>query len=174
MNNAAFDLAEEFNKKKVEYKLHQPLWDKYDLSAIDLDFNNWNTIKYLNDDATDFGDQIDTIPNDTGGLYIFFIRCKVINGITDFPVYVGKAKLTANQNLRKRCREYFTKYAREDERPLITKMIRYWGKELYLSFMHLGNNDDIVDYEKKLINSLLLPFNTEIPETDIRQAVNAF
>lgn len=174
MLKSAFELAEDLNKKKIAYSLHQPLWSKYDLSALDLNIANWHTIKYLNENASDFSAEISDVPNDLGGLYLFSIKCDVISGITDYPVYIGRAQLTKGQNLRKRCREYFRKYAREDERPLITKMINYWGHNLYLSFMTFDENDDIIDYEKKLINSLLLPFNNQIPDTEISAAIKAF
>lgn len=174
MNGSAFNLGEEIVLKTVDFKLQQSLWLKYDLSEVDLQLVNWTTIKYLNQDGDDFHDDIDRIPNDTGGLYMFSINCPVIPGRTEFPVYIGRAQLTENQNLRKRCREYFTKFAREDERPKITRMFKYWAKELYLSFMPLAQNQVIIDFEKKLINSLLLPFNDEIPEKEISQAVKAF
>lgn len=174
MKNAAFRLAEEIKLREVKYKLHHGLWSKYDLGLINLEFTNWTSVKYLNDNATDFSDEINQLPNDQGGLYLFYVKCPIIIGITEFPFYIGRAQLTDGQNLRKRCREYFTKYAREDERPKITTMIRYWGKELHLAYKVINDNDEVIDYEKKLINSLLLPMNDEIPEQEIKQAVKAF
>ncbi len=174
MITTAFDLGEEILKKTLPYKLHQDLWNKYDFDPLDLDFQNWTTIKYLNEDGSDFSNEINEIPNNRGGLYLFTIKCDIINSLTIYPVYIGRAQFTENQNLRKRCREYFTKYLRTDERPLITKMLKYWGKELYLSFIEIEENIEIVDLEKKIINSLLLPFNSEIPDIEIRQAVSAF
>lgn len=174
MLNTAFHLGEEIKLKTVEYKLHQKLWEWYDLTVLDLRLSNWITIKYLNDEGTGFNEDIDLVPVNSGGLYMFSIRCPIIPGITEYPAYIGRALLTEGQNLRKRCREYFTKYSRSDERPKITKLFEYWSNNLYLSFMTLEENQDIVDYEKKLINSLLLPFNDEIPEKEVRQAVKAF
>ncbi|WP_430410859.1 hypothetical protein [Kordia sp.] len=174
MITSAFQLGEEILSKTLPYKLHQDLWRKYDFSPLDLNYENWTTIKYLNNDCSSFSDEINTVPNNCGGLYLFTIKCSVINKLTEYPVYIGRAQYTANQNLRKRCREYFTKYLRSDERPLITKMLKYWGNELYLSFITIDENIEIVDLEKKIINSLLLPFNSEIPDVEIRQAVAAF
>jgi len=174
MNNNAFDLGEEIKVRSVEYRLHRDLWQKYDLSKIDLNFNNWRTIKYLNNDGTDFSDSIDDLPNDKGGLYLFSVGCPLIQGITEYPMYIGRAQHTIGQNLRKRCKEYFHKYSHEDERPKITRMFKYWSKDLYLSFLVIDENEDIVDFENKLINSLLLPFNDEIPDKDFKQAIKAF
>ena len=174
MLDSAFELGKEIDNKKVLYKLHQPMWIKYDFDEVDLQLNNWTTIKYLNNDASGFHDDIENIPNDSGGLYLFSIKCPIIPGMTDYPAYLGRAKLTDRQNLRKRCREYFNKWYRNDERPKITRMIKFWGKDLYLSFMELEDNNDIDNYEGQLINSLLLPFNDKIPDKEIQQAINAF
>jgi excinuclease UvrABC nuclease subunit len=174
MRNEAFELGEKINSRRICYKLYQPLWVKYDLSALDLSIENWTTIKFLDDTGEHFNDEITEVPNNTGGLYMFSIKCKVITGITDYPVYIGRAQFSEGQNLRKRVREYRNKFARENERPLITKMFKYWAPDLYLSFIPIDENDEIIDYEKKLINSLLLPFNTEIPDQEIKQAITAF
>lgn len=174
MNSSAFELGQEIKLKTLSYRLHQELWCKYDLTGIDISFSSWTRIKYLNDDGTDFHTDIDFLPNDKGGLYMFYINCPIIKGITEFPFYIGRAQLTEGQNLRKRCREYFLKYKSDNERPKITTMFKYWGKDLHLSFIVLADNLNIVDYEKKLINSLLLPMNDEIPDQEIKQAVKAF
>lgn len=174
MLNTAFEIAEELELRKIEYKLHAATWIKYDLSALDLKFSDWNTIKYLNDDGSDFHPDVETLPNNTGGLYMFSINCPVIPGMTEYPVYIGRAQITAGQNLRKRCKEYLQKFLRNDERPKITRMFRYWSKDLYLSYISMADNDVIVGFEMKLINSLLLPFNDEIPDVELRQAIKAF
>lgn len=174
MLNSAFDLAEETRLRTIEFRLNPTLWSRYDLSRVDLNFQNWKTIKYLDASGSDFHPDIETVPADTGGLYLFSIVCPVIKGVTEYPAYIGRAQMTEGQNLRKRCREYFTKFSREDERPLITKLFKYWAANLYFSYLALQENATIIDYEKRLINSLLLPFNTEIPEKEIRDAVSAF
>lgn len=174
MLNKAFHDGEQIKLRTVEFKLYDVMWAKYDLSSLDLCLSNWSTIKYLNDTATDFHPDVSLLPNDKGGLYMFSIVCPVIPGRTEYPAYIGRAKLTDGQNLRKRCREYRTKYLRDDERPKITTLFNYWGQNLWLSFIPLEDNDEIVDFEKKLINSLMLPFNDEIPDIEIRQAVKAF
>jgi len=174
MLTEAFDLGEQLKLKEVYYKLHQPVWHKHDFSGIDLSLSKWTTIKYLNDDGNDFHQEINQLPNDRGGIYMFSIKCPIIPGMTDFPAYIGRAKMTEYQNLRKRCREYFTKWYRNDERPLITKLIKYWGSDLYLSFIELGENDEIQEYEDKLVRSLLLPFNADRHDVKINQAIQAF
>ena len=174
MLSSAFDLGEQMTLRLLSYTLYPPLWQKYALPNVDLSFSKWNSIKYLNDNGNDFNADINTVPNNTGGLYLFYIKCNIMPGITEFPFYIGRAQYTDGQNIRKRVKEYFSKFSKDDERPKITKMFKYWGENLYLAYLTLNDNDDVKDFEKKLINSLLLPMNDEIPDIEIRQAVKAF
>ncbi|MER3374042.1 MAG: hypothetical protein RIM83_05335 [Allomuricauda sp.] len=174
MTGNAFSLGEELELRKVEYKLHGELWNKFNSHDFDLKFENWTKIKYLNDDANDFDESIDNVPNDKGGLYMFYVECKIISGITEYPLYVGRAQITEHQNLRKRVKEYFNKYKSNNERPKLTRMFKYWKKDLRLAYFPLDDNEDVINIEKQFINSLLLPMNTEIPDIEIKQAMKAF
>lgn len=174
MTTPAFELGEYLTLRKIEYKISDILWAKYDFPEIDISFNKWHSIKYLNDDGTAFNGAINDVPNNSGGLYLFYAKCHIIPGITEYPFYIGRAQFTENQNLRKRVKVYFQKYRLEDERPKITKMFKYWANDLYLAFLPLETNEAIIDYEKRLINALLLPMNTEIPDKEVRDATVAF
>src|SRR5690606_10299220 len=174
MNDSAFLLSEELELRKVEYKLHRGLWNQFNFPNLDLSFENWAKIKYLNADANALNPEVDIIPNNSGGLYMFYVKCEIISGITEYPLYVGRAQFSEHQNLRKRVKEYFQKYAKNNERPRITKMFKYWASELHLAYYPLDENDGINELEKQFINSLLLPMNTKIPDTEISQAINAF
>lgn len=171
---SAFDLGENLNNQSVSYYLHKPLWDRFNFTKIDISFANWNTIKYLNTNADDFDTAINSIPNNCGGLYLFYIKCEILSGLTEFPFYIGRAQYTEGQNLRKRVKEYFQKYSRSNERPKITRMFKYWSSDLYLAYLPLDENNDIIDLEKQLINYLLFPMNDEIPDKEIKQAIKAF
>ncbi len=171
---SAFDLGEEITLRTLEYRAFNTLWRKYTLPTLDISFKNWKTIKYLNEGGDDFNPLIDTVPDDKGGLYLFYAQCPIITGITDCPFYIGRAQLTVNQNLRKRVKEYFSKFSKDDERPKITRMFKYWSADLHLAYFILDDNEDVIDFEKKLINSLLLPMNDQIPDKEIRQAIKAF
>ena len=174
MLSSAFDLGEHLRLTNLEYSISTVLWNRYPLPSIDLSFNRWNSIKYLNDSISDFHVDIVNVPNDAGGLYLFYVKCPILSGITEYPFYIGRAQITQGQNLRKRVKEYFQKYARDGERPKITKMFKYWSSDLYLAYLPLHQNNDIIDFEKNLINGLLLPMNDQIPEKEIRDAVKAF
>jgi hypothetical protein len=171
---AAFDFGEDMKLRTVEYKLYQPMWAYFTHRKMDISFGRWKVIKYLNAKGTGLHKDVKNLPSNKGGLYLFFIQCPVITGMTEFPCYIGRAQYSTSQNLKKRCREYFQKYAKTNERPKITRMMRYWGKDLFLAYYPLSNNKTIQSLEKQLINSLLLPMNEEIPDTIIRQAKKAF
>jgi excinuclease UvrABC nuclease subunit len=174
MDASAFQLGQEIHERKVTYILHKDLWDKFSYPGLNISFQNWQSIKYLNDQGTDFSDEIGNIPNDSGGLYLFYTKCQIITGITEYPFYIGRAQLTDGQNLRKRVKEYFQKFSKDDERPKIYKMFSLWGKNLYLAYFPLPDNTTIIDLEKDVINSLLLPMNDLIPDKKIKQAIKAF
>jgi hypothetical protein len=174
MNDSAFILGEELELRKVEYKLHLGLWNKFNFPNLDLRFDNWTKIKYLNANADDLEADVENVPENTGGLYMFYVKCTIISGITEYPLYVGRAQFSEHQNLKKRVKEYFQKYYKNNERPKITRMFKYWASELYLAYITLDENGEINDLEKQFINSLLLPMNTKIPDTEISQAISAF
>ncbi len=174
MNSSAFDLGEKLNNNKVVYILHKPLWERYNSQNFDLAFINWTKIKYLNDQGDDFNISVETIPRDIGGLYLFYVKCEIISGITEYPFYVGRAQLTEGQNLKKRVKEYFQHFSRNDERPKIFRMFKYWAPELHLAYFPLDDNINVINLEKELINSLLLPMNDQIPDTIIKDAIKAF
>lgn len=174
MENSAFDLGEHLSNRKLTYKASPLLWSKWDVKEIDLAFSNWKIIKFLNDKGNNFHNDILKVPNNKGGLYMFFVKCEVLPGITELPMYIGRAQITKGQNLRKRVKEYYTKFAKEKERPKITLMFKYWATDIHLAYYELDDNCQIIDLEKKLINSTLLPMNDAIPDKIIRDAVKAF
>ncbi len=176
MLNSAFELAEHRKLREVTYSVSNKLWEKFALAntKLDISFKNWTSIKYLNDEANDFNQDVASIPNDKGGLYLFYAKCPIIPGITEFPFYIGRAQLTPNQNLRKRIKEYFLQYKREEDRPKVTRMLRYWGEDLFVAYLIVDSNQDIITSESLLINSLLLPMNDQIPDKEIRDGVKAF
>lgn len=76
--------------------------------------------------------------------------------------YIGRAKKTKYQNLRKRISEY----AREKERLKIVNMKRFWSPYLYVQYLPLPleSNECIDELEKELIKAILPPLD-EYPDT---------
>lgn len=117
----------------------------------------WKEIKYYSDG--ELNSEIQSIPNDCGGIYVFLIKPEVIPQIHLYLAYIGRAKHTQYQNLRKRVCEY----AKETKRPKICMLKDQWRDHLYLSYLPLDNNDLIEEMEEELIKAILPPFNDQYP-----------
>lgn len=174
MDGNAFDIGADLNSKRIRYFLSNSLWLKFGSASKILDFPSWKSIKYLNENGTNLNSAISKIPDNQGGLYLFFVPCPVLPGLTEFPLYIGRAQLTENQNLRKRVKEYFQHYMRDDERPKIYRMLKLWGPELMVAYHEFEENSDTIDLEKRIINSTLFPMNDQIPDKELKAAIKAF
>ena len=49
-------------------------------------------------------------------------------------------------------------------RPKIATMRETWGKELYIKYLPLNDNETIRKVEKELIRVIIPPFNDQIPD----------
>lgn len=132
---------------------------------------NWSDeIKYLNDTNDNVSDSINMLPTNTGGIYIFYIKGLNLSFIENYIVYIGRCKITQNQNIRKRAKEYFS-----DNRPQITRLFKHWKQYIYYRYYPETNNDLIDSLETKLIRSILPPLNEKIPDRiEIQNTVPAF
>jgi hypothetical protein len=176
MKYEAFVLSDKIKVHDVVH-YHSPLlWNNFNFSDFDVKLANWsNEIKYLTADELDVTEEIKNLPNDSGGIYIFFIKGSIIPQFENHLAYVGRAKLTGTHNLRIRCRKYFYEFFDEEHgRPKITRLIGKWGNSLYLRYLALTDNDQITRLEAELINAILPPFNDEIPNKIVKQAIAAF
>ncbi|MEX1013572.1 MAG: hypothetical protein WDZ80_00230 [Candidatus Paceibacterota bacterium] len=155
---------EENKKFDVVYYLFPERWKKVSIDDSILREENWSEeIKFLDKLDSGISDEIKSISNKVGGIYYFFIKGVVLPSFEKYPAYIGRAKYTDSQNLRKRCMEYYTEYFKKDTRVKISKMIKKWGSYLYLRYLPLEDNELIVNTEASLINGILPPFNDRIP-----------
>jgi hypothetical protein len=174
MQSNAFELGEQIKLHTFEFKLYPKLWDEFEFDEFSINDLEWHEVKYLNNDASDFSDQVKALPNNQGGIYLFIIKNPILPEVTEFLAYIGRAKYTDSHNLRVRCKQYHTTYLNEKERPKITTLMKYFKDKLYLRYATIGNNNHIDILEAELINSILPPFNDVIPKKITRQAVDAF
>jgi len=174
-----FDLLKnDWNNHTIKFTLSPTLWQDADEINTYFDKLTIHSIKFFNDDCTEINEKITTLPNNKGGIYFFILKNDVLPNLSSHIMYIGRAHLTSHQNLRKRCREYFTKYYKDHtERPHINNMLNIWNKHLYLYYIELTDNDEIDMIEKKLINNIIPPFNHDIPHAElkrVRTAMTAF
>lgn len=134
--------------------------------------NLWSEeIKYINREGDGISEEILNLPNDIGGIYLFYIKGLNLPFMENYILYVGRCKKTSNQNIRKRAKEYY----RDTDRSLIKKMFRLWKDYLYYRYFPDNDNDRIDKNEIYLIRALLPPFNERIPDRiDIQPTVSAF
>lgn len=170
----AFQLGEQIKLHTFEFKLCPILWKKFSIEPELMDSLEWVESKFLNEDCSDFSEEVKKMPNNSGGIYLFIIKSHIIKDVSEYLAYIGRAQFTKDHNLRVRCRRYLTQYLNEDERPKITTLMHYFKNNLFIRYAKVDDNDLIIRLEADLINSLLPPFNDEVPEKKIREAVNAF
>ena len=173
MNNyRAFTLTDDANCM-ISYYLTPQRWidNCIDKTNPIVDEKNWaDEIKYLDVDNKNISDEIKNIPNNTGGVYMFFIKGINLPFIEKYIVYVGRCKYTPTQNIRKRAMEYFN-----DNRPFVKQMFNRWKEYLYYRYFPDTNNDNIDKNEAMLIRAILPPFNEQIPDKiEPRATVSAF
>jgi len=167
--NAFLDSGTDVLIHTVNFKLVPNLWCEFDIDISDL---NWTEMKYLKSD-TEIHDDIVNVSNKAGGIYLFYIRCPILNNNSEYLVYIGRCKSTPYQNLRKRLREYnIDKILLE--RPKIKRMRTYWDKYLIVKYTELTDNQRIDEIEDKLFNAILPPFNSKITKVDTSKGVKAF
>lgn len=173
MKYEAFVLSDKIKVHEVKFYLYPELWEQFQHGTFDITNGNWKEVKFLNDTGDDVSDDVKALPGDHGGIYIFIIKNPIIAKITEYLGYIGRAQLTENHNLKVRCRKYFYEWFGENGRPKVTRMIGKWGQYLYLRYIEIDDNNETRQLETKLINSILPPFNDEIPDVIYRQAVSA-
>lgn len=155
-----FDMCTEIKTHKLTFVLNpNRVWDTFNKEFVGIVNKKWNEIKFLNTSGAEINPQLNSlVPNDCGGIYIFTLRTDIIPEIHRYILYVGRVKKTDNQNLRKRINEYY-----KDNRPKITLMREIWGKDLYVRFLPLNDNDVIERLEEELIRIIVPPCNDRYP-----------
>jgi hypothetical protein len=171
----AFVADDDENLKHEVLYYHNPSrWKDNILPADDSirDEKLWSIeIKYLNNDNSDISDDIKSLPTDTGGVYVFFLKGINLPFLENHILYIGRCKYTQAQNIRKRALEYFI----DTKRVMIKKMFRLWSSHLFYRYFPNTDNDWIDKTEAILIRSILPPLNEKIPDkVNIQVTIPAF
>ena len=171
----AFVADDDENLKHEVLYYHNPSRWKDNILPTDdpiRDEKKWSVeFKYLNADNSDISNDIKSLPTDTGGLYIFFLKGINLPFFENHILYIGRCKYTRAQNIRKRALEYFT----DVERVMIRKMFRLWGTYLFYRYFPNTDNDWIAKTEALLIRAILPPLNEKIPDkVNVQATVPAF
>lgn len=163
-----------------EFTINPTLWEDANRINEYINDDDIHEIKYVRNDLQAYDQDVETLPLDKGGLYFFFIKPPINFNKIQYLVYIGRARFTARnkQNLRKRCREYFYDFKnvdKNDERTRkVRRMIKRWGKYLYLNYIELSDNTLIDSLETLLINNIRPPFNSIVPNKIYYRPQDAF
>ena len=167
------DLLSGLKAKKIQIELPSHLWHNIDQKILDvIQTSRWRTFKFFEGDK--HSPEIKKVNNKSGGIYIFYVSPEVIPQNHRIVMYVGRARYTKVQNLRKRINEYYGYVPPNYERPKIAGLFQEWHDDVYCSYMELDCQNEIIDLvEKELINKLLPYCNDAIPDKKIQKAVKA-
>lgn len=173
LDTSMMDLISGFNTKKILLELPSHLWHKISKDVLDIVKKaEWKSFKFF--DGVQRSSEIKRINNKSGGIYLFYISPEVIPQNHRIVMYIGRARYTNNQNLRKRITEYYGYVAPNYDRPKITTMFQQWSEDVYCSYLELDCSNETIDLiEKELINKLLPYCNDAIPDKKIQKAVKA-
>ena len=165
------DIVSSLKSSKIHFIINPLFWETFDEAIRDELHNTsvWEETKFLAEDG-DINPGMNTLPNDSGGIYLFVAKPDIIPNTHSYLMYVGRARCTGSQNLRKRCQEYL----KEQSRPKVKRMSEGWGQYLYIRYLPLTDNTLIDLIEAEIINKILPPFNDAIPNKQVRDAVKAF
>jgi len=142
----------------MNFELNIDKWYTMDEDVRKIVSCEWKMIKYLNDDGTELNSEIDNLPNDIGGIYLFLLKPEILPEVHRYIMYIGRAKKKNNYSLRKRCKDYL-----KDDRPRIAIMREVWGQELYLRYLPLEDDETIEKVERELLRVIIPPCNSQIP-----------
>jgi hypothetical protein len=162
MNRELIDMCAELSSKSKLFSLNPGnVWDKFDTSLRKLvSSSQWHEVKFVDESNGMPHSDMSTIPNNAGGIYVFVLKPDLIPNTHLYIMYIGRARHTNNQNLRKRCREYFS----DTKRVKVAMMKEHWNNHLYIRYLPLTDNNIIDRLEEGLINAVLPPCNDKIPD----------
>lgn len=166
------DMCLDISEKQLRFTLNpDAVWEEFDVKLkLLIDKTEWQEVKFLDDSYKGLHSSMRNLPNKKGGVYVFVLKPEIIPATHLYILYIGRARYTSNQNLRKRCRQYFS----DNKRPKINRMKTTWGNHLYIRYLPLEDNNIIDEMEKALINAILPPCNDEIPSKRLMRSIKAF
>ena len=152
-------------------------WDEVSIDVQkEINSLQWSDyIKYLDDNGK-VSKELNQLPKDTGGFYLFIIQGVTLPHSERYLAYIGRAFYTEKENIRKRVKRYLWESTYKHGRPKIARLFRHWKNYLYIRYCPTQNNDLIEKGEATLIYAVLPPFNSDLPDKKVvfKEPQNAF
>ena len=173
MNSIYDDVDFDIESYVNQFKMAPELWRVFDINDLpDVDFSKWSSIKLISPDGDKFSDEIEAVPKDVGGIYVYCIQPEIIPTCGSYIMYIG---MTAKQSLNTRIQQYQKEIGNDYKRDKIHRLFKKWGKYVYVHFLPVDASDVTIELlEERLIAALLPPCNSRITVKSIKRAVNAF
>ena len=146
-------------KYQIEYTPNQRRWQSNYVGKNNpiCSEQNWSEeIKYFENGK--LSDKIKTLPTNTGGIYMFYLKGINLPFVEHYILYIGRAQCTEDENINLRERHYVY-----DQRELIKTMFSLWKNYIYYRYYPDTDNSLIKKNEVCLIRAIVPPFNTTIP-----------
>lgn len=173
MNSIYDDVDFELSAYRRHFTLAPEFWKVFNIDDLpNADFTKWQTFKLTDETGTRFSDNINKVPDDVGGIYVYCIQPSIIPQCGSYIMYIG---MTSQQSLRTRVNQYQREIGDKYKRDRIHNLFVRWGKYIYLYFLPvIDTKENIEILEDRLIATLLPPCNPEIRVKSVRKAVRAF
>lgn len=158
-----------------KFVLAPELWGKFKIEDLkELDFSKWESIKLIQNGS--FSPEIKKIPNEFGGIYIYCIEPHIIPNAGSYIMYIGKAKKTDYENLRRRISSYNSCLTDDETRPRLHRLFEKWGDYVYVHYLPIACNEDVIAaLEDRLIAAYgKPPCNADVRIKSVKLAVRAF
>lgn len=168
------DVVQNLQTMTWAFCLSTELWKKYKKDTFVVDLDKFEKIKYFKKDSEELSDEIEEIPKNSGGIYIYSIENSLIPFLGSYIMYVGRARKTESENLRVRAKSHYNQYKRHEENERLERMFDYWKQYIYISYLPIDRNDVIDLIEEQLITALTPPCNKKYAAPKVRRKLRAF
>lgn len=168
------DVVQELHLMTWPFCLSTELWKKYEERKSMVDLAQIKKIKYFNENHDALSDDVNQLPSDKGGIYLYVVENSVVPFSGSYIMYVGRARNTESESIKDRAKSHYYKYMRHEENERLERLFDMWKSYIYLLYLPIEGNDMIDLVEDELIVALTPPCNKEYPSPIIRKKLSAF
>ena len=168
------DVVQNLQSMTWAFCLSTELWEKCINNSVTSSLNLMKKIKYFGNSDKQLSEEVDKLPNDRGGVYIYSIENSLVPSLGSYIMYVGRARKTEYENLRIRIKAHFSQYKRHEENERLERVFDNWKQYVYLSYLPMDGNDVIDLMENQLITALTPPCNKQYLAPRVRRKLSAF
>lgn len=168
------DVIQDLHNMTWTFCLSTELWERYETNHLSVDLTKMRKMKYFGKDNYSLSEEIDNLPSDDGGIYIYTIENRLAPLLGSYIMYVGRARKTKTQNLKARAKSHYSQYRRHEENERLERVFDYWKPYVYIWYLPIEGNDLIDLVEEQLIMALIPPCNKQYPAPKVRRKLSAF